>query len=160
MIVLHEILQTMGATNWNFDSASCPIQLVGGTPQLPLNAESKIECDCQHENNTCHAVKMYYSIHISFLIISFVSFGFFTFWKKLFQFYEEKWIKFLAKFVNGRSCVICIAEFSRVTVYLGFFHVNWRSFLISKKCNTLTSVHILCIHDFSDYSMNHSFLSL
>lgn len=65
-IALQEIFQTMGAMYWKFDNVSCQLEMSGVTPHSPFDAESDIGCDCNHENNTCHVVKMYY-LHISFL---------------------------------------------------------------------------------------------
>ncbi|XP_048490521.1 probable LRR receptor-like serine/threonine-protein kinase RFK1 isoform X3 [Beta vulgaris subsp. vulgaris] len=57
-VALREIIQTMGATQWKFDDVSCQVEMVGVTPHLAFNSESDITCDCQHENNTCHVVKI------------------------------------------------------------------------------------------------------
>lgn len=51
---LQQIVQTMGAMYWKFDDNSCEVEMVGITPQSPLDAVSRIDCDCHYENNTCH----------------------------------------------------------------------------------------------------------
>ncbi|KAL2343249.1 hypothetical protein Fmac_004534 [Flemingia macrophylla] len=55
---LQEITSTMGATYWKFDSDSCPIKMLGLTPEPPKGYSSRIGCDCNIENNTCHVVKI------------------------------------------------------------------------------------------------------
>lgn len=58
VVALQEVVQTMGAKYWKFDNVSCEVEMVGITLQSPLYADSKIECDCQHDNNICHVVNI------------------------------------------------------------------------------------------------------
>lgn len=58
--VLQKLTSTMGATYWKFNADSCQVDLVGINPQAPPGSESKVDCECNSENNTiCHVVTMY-----------------------------------------------------------------------------------------------------
>lgn len=60
---LEEIVTTLGATYWKFNSDSCQIEVVGVTPEPPKGSESSIGCECQGNNSTdCHVVRMYNSL--------------------------------------------------------------------------------------------------
>ncbi|XP_063943042.1 probable LRR receptor-like serine/threonine-protein kinase RFK1 isoform X2 [Daucus carota subsp. sativus] len=57
--VLQKLTSTMGATYWKFNADSCQVDLVGINPQAPPGSESKVDCECNSENNTiCHVVTM------------------------------------------------------------------------------------------------------
>ncbi|XP_015875666.3 probable LRR receptor-like serine/threonine-protein kinase RFK1 isoform X2 [Ziziphus jujuba] len=56
---LEEIVTTLGATYWKFNSDSCQIEVVGVTPEPPKGSESSIGCECQGNNSTdCHVVRI------------------------------------------------------------------------------------------------------
>ncbi|KAF7803234.1 putative LRR receptor-like serine/threonine-protein kinase RFK1 [Senna tora] len=49
----------MGSTYWKLNSTSCTIEMVGVTPEPPVESDRKLYCDCSYESNTvCHVVNM------------------------------------------------------------------------------------------------------
>ncbi|KAK6917730.1 Serine-threonine/tyrosine-protein kinase, catalytic domain [Dillenia turbinata] len=63
---LKEIVNTLGATYWEFDADSCNIARVGVTPKQPMESETSVGCDCIGNDTVCEETHVV-SITLKFL---------------------------------------------------------------------------------------------